>query len=97
MREVAETVELASTLPGVDVASQEYVRLLGYPRGWVLDGRARELADWARDWYAKNGRPWFYARQAEASKFVGDTIRIDGVPFTSKRLRTASRRLERTV
>ena len=53
MREVAETIELAGTLPEVDVLPEEYVRLLGYPRGWVLEGRARELADWARDWYAE--------------------------------------------
>jgi hypothetical protein len=89
MREVAESVEIASTLPGVEVASQEYVRLLGYPRGWELDGRARELAGWARDWYAKNGRPWFYARQAECVEVEGVTVRIDGVAFNSKRLRTA--------
>jgi hypothetical protein len=65
---------------------EEYVRLLGYPRGWVLEGRAHELADWARDWYAKNGRPWFYARQAENFEIAGDSLLIDGVPFTSKRL-----------
>ena len=53
MREVAEAIELAGTLPEVNVLPEEYVRLLGYPRGWVLEGRARELADWARDWYAR--------------------------------------------
>jgi hypothetical protein len=94
MRQVAEPVEIACTLPGVDVSPQEYTRLLGYPRGWILDGRARELADWARAWYAKNGRPWFYARQAEKLEIVGDTnrgdtIRIDGTAFKSKRLHSA--------
>jgi hypothetical protein len=59
---------LACTLAELNVQPEEYVRLLGYPRGWVLEGRALELADWARDWYAENGRPWFYARQAESSK-----------------------------
>jgi len=68
--------------------TDEYVRLLGYPRGWVLEGRARELADWARDWYAKNGRPWFYARQAERFEIAGDSIYIDGVSFASKRLQS---------
>ena len=67
---------------------EEYVRLLGYPRGWVLEGRARELADWARDWYGTNGRPWFYARQAESLEITGDSIHIDGVSFTSKRLQS---------
>lgn len=88
MREVTESIELAGTHPDVDVLPQEYVRLLGYPRGWVLEGRARELANWAREWYAKNGRPWFYARQAETLEIAGDSICIDGVPFTSKRLQS---------
>jgi hypothetical protein len=69
MRQVAEAIEIADMLAGVDVSPQEYTRLLGYPRGWVLEGRARELADWARDWYATNGRPWLYARQAECAEF----------------------------
>src|SRR5271154_6642573 len=102
MRQVVESIEMADVLSGVDVSPEEYTRLLGYPRGWVLEGRARELADWARDWYAKNGRPWFYARQAESmeiGKIDDDTIRpdsiqlnsirIDGVAFNSKRLRSA--------
>ena len=71
MRQVAESIELAGTLPDVNVSPEEYVRLLGYPRGWELEGRALELADWARDWYAKNGRPWFYARQAESFEISG--------------------------
>ena len=60
MREVAEAIELASTAPDLDVLQEEYVRLLGYPRGRILEGRALELADWARGWYAKNGRPWIW-------------------------------------
>ena len=82
MRQVAESIEMADVLSGVDVSPEEYTRLLGYPRGWVLEGRARELADWARDWYAKNGRPWFYARQAESMEIGnidGDTIRPDSI------------------
>ena len=50
MRDIAEAVELANTHAELNVLPEEYVRLLGYPRGWVLEGRARELADWARDW-----------------------------------------------
>jgi hypothetical protein len=88
MRQLAESIELAGTLPQLNVLTDEYVRLLGYPRGWVLEGRASELADWARDWYAKNGRPWFYARQADSFEIAGDSIHIDGVSFTSKRLQS---------
>lgn len=94
MREVTEAIELASTLPDVNVLPEEYVRLLGYPRGWVLKGRARELADWARDWYAANGRPWFYARQAESFEIAGNSIQIDGVRFASKRLQNTLQEAE---
>jgi len=51
-------IELADASPEVNVDPAEYQRLLGYPRDFVLSGRARELADGARAWYAKNGRPW---------------------------------------
>jgi hypothetical protein len=87
MREVAEAIELVSTPASVGVSPEEYIRLLGYPRGWVLEGRARELADWAREWYAQNGRPWMYAREAESFAVKGDEIHLDGVAFTSKRLK----------
>jgi hypothetical protein len=88
VRQLADAIELAGTLPEVNVLPEEYARLLGYPRGWVIEGRARELADWARDWYVKNGRPWFYARQAGEFKIAGDSIRIDGVQFASQRLKS---------
>lgn len=94
MREVVESVELASTLPELTVLPDEYARLLGYPRGWVLDGRALELAEWARDWYANNGRPWVYARQAETFELAGNSIYIDGLPFRSKRLESTLRQAE---
>ncbi len=87
MRQIAETIELAGTFPEVNVQPAEYVRLLGYPRGWQLEGRAQELAEWARNWYGQNGRPWFYARQAEEFEIAGENLRIDGVAFSSKRLK----------
>lgn len=79
-------IELADTSPDVNVQPAEYLRLLGYPRDWVLEGRPCELAESARAWYAKNGRPWIYARQAESVELSGLRIRIDGVPFTGARL-----------
>jgi hypothetical protein len=94
MHSVADSIELAGTHPDVDVLPEEYVRLLGYPRGWVLEGRALELANWARDWYSKNGRPWFYARQAESFEINGDSIRIDEVQFTSKRMQAILQQAE---
>jgi hypothetical protein len=77
-------IELVDTLPDVAVQPAEYKRLLGYPRDRVLSGRERELADWARAWYAKNGRPWVYARQAETLNITNGSLLIDGVPFAVK-------------
>jgi len=94
MHDLAEAFELTNTHADLNVLPEEYVRLLGYPRGWTLEGRALELADWARDWYAKNGRPWFYARQAENFKIRGDSIHIDGSQFTSKRMQATLQRAE---
>lgn len=79
-------MELADRAPAVNVEEAEYVRLLGYPRGRVLEGRARELADWARDWYAERGRPWIFAREAASLEISDSTLLIDGVPFASGRL-----------
>jgi hypothetical protein len=79
-------IELTDTFPEVDVQPAEYKRLLGYPRDYVLSGRARELADWARAWYAKNGKPWVYARQADTLQITNGSILINTASFSSKRL-----------
>jgi hypothetical protein len=99
MRELAESIEIAELLAGVDVPQQEFTRLLGYPRGWVLEGRALELAEWARAWYSQHGRPWLYARQVESLDFepgiaAGDAVQVDHVVFTSKRLHSAFEQAE---
>jgi hypothetical protein len=70
----------------VNVATAEYQRLLGYPREHVMEGRAAELALWARDWYARNGRPWVFTREAASLSVTGDRICIDGESFRSSRL-----------
>jgi hypothetical protein len=80
-------MELFDAAPLVDVDPAEYARLLGFPRGHLLEGRVLELALWARDWYAANGRPWVYARASRGLAVEDDGIRVDGVPFTSPRLR----------
>lgn len=81
-------IEIHDTSPHVDVQAAEYIRLLGYPKGWALEGRARELGDWARDWYARHGRPWTYARGVDAVRIDDGALAIDGVRFHSSRLRT---------
>jgi hypothetical protein len=83
-------IEVHDTAPDFDVQPAEYHRLLGYPRGRVPSERVSALAAWARDWYARHGRPWVYAREAALNDDqIGDkdTIVIDGVTFTSTRLR----------
>jgi hypothetical protein len=78
--------ELFETNPPVNVQEPEYKRLLGYPKNHALDGRPRELASWARQWYAENGRPWFYARQLDTLELVNEKLRIAGTEFSSKQL-----------
>ncbi|MGA2541833.1 MAG: hypothetical protein ABSG78_09800 [Verrucomicrobiota bacterium] len=75
-------LELFDTHPGCQVQESEYKRLLGYPRRKVLEGRAREIADATRRWYAEHGRPWIYARQAEALELAGEEIKINGAAFS---------------
>lgn len=78
---------MLDTQPHIDVLEAEYTRLLGYPRQHIMTGRARELATWARRWYAENGAPWIYARRTEALHVSDEGVRIDGIAFRSARLR----------
>lgn len=86
--------ELVDRSPAVNVEAAEYIRLLGYPRGRLLEGRARELADWARAWYAENGRPWIYARTANSFEVGASSVRIEGAEFSSERLRQILQKTE---
>src|SRR4051794_30768498 len=79
-------IELVDTFPDTNVQQAEYKRLLGFPRERVMEDRARELAEWARDWYAKYGKPWVYARQVDAISITNGSIQIDDQTFTSKKL-----------
>src|ERR1035438_3312231 len=76
-------MEWIDTHPEVEVEPAGYQRLLGYPRGVVLEGRSWELADWAREWYAEYGHPWIYAREAGSVVMDGATVDIEGVRFHS--------------
>jgi hypothetical protein len=78
---------LVDSAPDVQVDDREYIRLLGFPRGHQLEDRALELAQWAREWYAAHGRPWVYARQSEDLTIGPGSIDVDGVTFTTDRLR----------
>jgi hypothetical protein len=78
---------LTETNPVVEVPDAEYQRLLGYPKHRPLEGRARELADDAQEWFSKNGRPWISAREMSPVEIARDGVQIAGAKFTSRRLR----------
>lgn len=78
--------ELIETHPPLDVQEAEYQRLLGYPKHHAVDDRARELADAARNWFSKNGRPWICAREIGALELTDGKLRIGGREFSSRRL-----------
>ncbi len=78
---------LVETNPPVEIQDSEYQRLLGYPKNRPLEGRARELADDAQAWFAKNGRPWICAREISSLELKSGSARIGGIEFSSKRLR----------
>jgi len=85
-------IEFTETNPTVHVEEAEYIRLLGYPRGFVLEGRARELADWAREWYAAHGVPWICARETDRLKIESGCLRIEDAAFASERLQQTLQR-----
>jgi hypothetical protein len=78
--------ELIDTYPDVNVQEAEYVRLLGYPRNHVLEGRSQALAQWAREWYQQNGKPWVYARKLRSLETDRDQLRLEEMPIVSNRL-----------
>src|SRR3954469_19233280 len=78
---------LIDTNPRVEVQETEYQRLLGYPKNYLIEGRARELADDATAWFARHGKPWICAREVASVNLENASARIDGVEFSSKKLR----------
>jgi hypothetical protein len=83
-------IAFTDTSPDTAVQPAEYGRLLGYPPRRELDERAQALADQARAWFAAHGRPWVHAWEtARVDLLDGDALSIEGVRFTSPRLRGA--------
>jgi len=78
---------LVEPSPPVEIQESEYIRLLGYPKNHSLEGRARELANAAQAWFAKNGRPWISAREAPSVELKNKKTSIGGTEFSSKKLR----------
>ncbi len=86
MAEHAPALEIVDFPATVPVRPEEYTRLLGYPPGRELEGRALELADAAREWYARNGRPWMYLRTSDSLEVSPSAVIINGQAFQSGRL-----------
>jgi hypothetical protein len=76
-------IELRLTNIQVEIQESEYCRLLGYPPGHKLKGRARELFELAKQWYAVNGNPWIYANECNLVKLDEGKLNISGVEFSS--------------
>ncbi|HVO72853.1 MAG TPA: hypothetical protein VMT35_02420 [Ignavibacteriaceae bacterium] len=72
--------------PEVNVSEAEYKRLLGYPYNHQLEGKARELADWARIWYSQNGNPWVYSILLDNLRFENKLVKIEDIELSSKTL-----------
>ena len=79
--------EFINIKPDINVRESEYKRLLGYPSDYELEDRARELADWAREWYNENGKPWIYAIQIDKLSTSNENLIIGDIELSSKRLR----------
>ena len=77
---------LTETNPAVEIQEVEYQRLLGYPRHRPIQGRSRELADGAREWFSKNGRPWICAREISDVEIHREKLSIGETIFSSQRL-----------
>jgi hypothetical protein len=60
------------------VEPAELNRLLGMPRERELEGLVGERAEWAREWYAKNGRPYLAARRHPIIELGADFVRLEG-------------------
>lgn len=79
--------------PVFAVSHAEFGRLLGLPAGYEWNERTRELARWAREWFAAHGRPWVFTRRAATLAWDGARVAVDGVslrgPALQKRLRDA--------
>ena len=80
--------------PDCVVRPAEYRRLLGYPPGHALTGRAAALADQASAWYAQHGRPWMASRYIEGLEVSGPAIRVAGCAFACARLAATLRKAD---
>ncbi len=72
--------------PDLNVQEREYKRLLGFPHDFEFEGRSRELADQARDWYQHHGRPWIFLRTAGSFALNSGHVSVEGTELVSTEL-----------
>ncbi len=64
--------------PAYEVSDADYARLLGYPPGKPLEGRAAEVAQASREWLARHGRPWTRWRVLSIERVDRDAVVVEG-------------------
>jgi hypothetical protein len=74
----ASVVPLVPAVVAADVPEREYRRLLGLPRGTELSDDLRERAEWARGWYASQGRPFVAARRVGITALGQQSVSVEG-------------------
>jgi hypothetical protein len=79
-------MEWLDTNPPIEVPQAEFLRLLGYPRDHEPAGRALELIEWTRAWFADHAHPWVCARSVRIDVISPETVRIDAEGFFSHRM-----------
>ena len=84
--DLAVMKEIMDIAPAINVLESEYKRLLGYPSDYILQEQVRDLMNATIRWYAENGKPWIYARQAEILEITDGRLKVDETEFTSKRI-----------
>ncbi len=60
------------------VSDADYARLLGYPPGKPIEGRAAEVAEASRQWLARHGRPWTRWRVLSVERVDRDAVVVEG-------------------
>lgn len=74
----ATPLHLDATLLAADVPEREYRRLLGLPREADMSEDLRGRAEWARGWYASQGRPFVAARRVEVTALTAQSVTVGG-------------------
>ncbi len=76
---------IAGRIPAYQVSEADYARLLGYPPGKLLEGRAAEVAKASREWLARHGRPWTRWRVLPVERVDRDAVVVEGRPALRRR------------